>query len=98
MPLPIPEPGLIINYEFLWREEKERGLDHGRKRRPCAIVVAAESEGDRISVLVAPITHSPPKLPGRGRTPAEGKAANWARLAARLDDRNGTQSIHLAWL
>jgi hypothetical protein len=29
MPLPIPEPGLIINYEFLWREEKERGLDHG---------------------------------------------------------------------
>ena len=39
MPLPRPEPGLVIHYEYLWRYESEE-TDRGSKRRPCAIIVA----------------------------------------------------------
>lgn len=30
------------------------------KDRPCAIVVASKRVGDKVTVVVAPITHSPP--------------------------------------
>ena len=63
MPLPIPVPGLVIRYSFLWRESASRGEEDGDKDRPCAVVLVSEqTDGDRV-VLVLPISHSPPRNP-----------------------------------
>jgi hypothetical protein len=65
MPIPIPEPGLVIQYQYLWRHEAERGRDNARYPRPCAIVVAVRrGEGEETEVVLAPMTHQPPE-PGR---------------------------------
>jgi hypothetical protein len=66
MPLPPPEPGLVIHYEYLWRHESEKGEEYGRKCRPCAIVVAVTAESGDIETVVAPITHSEPVPPSEG--------------------------------
>jgi hypothetical protein len=62
--LPVPRPGLVIRYAFLWSNEKAVGAMEGGKDRPCAIIVAARSDanGD-IQTIVAPITHRPPADP-----------------------------------
>jgi len=60
---PIPVPGLVIRYSFLWRADDARGLDEGDKDRPCAVIlVTTDSEGQR-TVIVLPITHAPPRDP-----------------------------------
>jgi hypothetical protein len=59
MPLPEPEPGRVIRYNYLWAEEQEQGREEGRKDRPCVIVVAARRVEDRMMVTVVPITRSP---------------------------------------
>ena len=64
MPLPKPQPGLVIAYEYLWRHEA--GRDHGSKVRPCAIVVAVENKSGATEVVVAPITHLEPMPPSQG--------------------------------
>ncbi len=62
MKKPEPEPGLVIRYDYLWRDEAERGRRDGSKDRPCAIVVARrDANGGEPLVLLAPITHSPPR-------------------------------------
>jgi hypothetical protein len=60
-PIPAPEPGLVVNYAYLWRHEHRAGHEEGRKDRPSVIILAAEKEprGD-IVVTVLPITHRPP--------------------------------------
>lgn len=63
MPLPRPEPGLVISYAYLWRHEYRRGREEGAKSRPCAIVLATMIEADDVVVTVAPVTHSPPEDP-----------------------------------
>ncbi|AZO21478.1 MULTISPECIES: hypothetical protein [unclassified Mesorhizobium] len=61
MTLPVPRPGLVIRYSFLWSTEHDRGDVEGAKDRPCAIVVATPREADgHIRTIVAPITHRPP--------------------------------------
>lgn len=61
MAFPTPEPGLVIRYAFLWREQAARGQDEGEKDRPCAVVVTTtNSQGDTV-VIVLPITHTPPR-------------------------------------
>ena len=62
MSLPVPKPGLVIRYGFLWSSEKAKGATEGSKDRPCAIVVAIKraADGD-IDTFVAPITHRPPE-------------------------------------
>ncbi|HIJ37432.1 MAG TPA: growth inhibitor PemK [Rhodospirillaceae bacterium] len=66
MPLPKPEPGLVIHYEYLWRHEHERGDVEGQKRRPCAIVVAVQNIHGNQETVVAPITHLEPQAPAEG--------------------------------
>ena len=64
MKKPEPALGLVIRYDYLWRDEAKRGRLDGSKDRPCAIVVARETgEGNEHSVLLAAITHSPPADP-----------------------------------
>ncbi len=60
MSLPVPVPGLVIRYSFLWREAAAKGQEEGEKDRPCAVVlVTTDTKGDQV-VLVLPVTHSPP--------------------------------------
>lgn len=61
MKKPAPIEGLVIRYDYLWRQEYDRGRAEGGKDRPCAIVIAAPNEDGVIErVIVAPITHSEP--------------------------------------
>jgi uncharacterized protein YifN (PemK superfamily) len=56
---PNPEVGQIIKYDYLWRDEQQRGKIEGSKERPCAVIVAIQSQNDgSYTVLLAPITHS----------------------------------------
>jgi hypothetical protein len=63
MALPTPESGLVISYRYLWRYEHEKGMEEGRKNRPCVIVLAVEQAEGGTLVTVAPTTHSPPAIP-----------------------------------
>lgn len=64
MTFPVPKPGLVIRYAFLWSSERAAGATEGAKDRPCAIVVATrrDAAGD-IRTIVAPVTHRPPDDP-----------------------------------
>jgi hypothetical protein len=63
VPLPVPEPGLVISYAYLWRAEYERGQEEATKDRPCAIVLMASDEGGDTVVTVVPVTHATPADP-----------------------------------
>ena len=64
MAIPSPEPGLVINYAYLWRDEYLAGREEGRKDRPSVIILAVRREADGASVVtVLPITHSAPQDP-----------------------------------
>ena len=63
MPIPSPEPGLVICYSYLWRREHEAGQMEGRKDRPSVIVLAVKEADGATLVTVLPITHSPPVRP-----------------------------------
>jgi hypothetical protein len=61
MPIPTPEPGLIISYAYLWEHEAQSGREEGRKDRPCVIALAVERQQDgETLVTVLPVTHRPP--------------------------------------
>jgi hypothetical protein len=61
MPIPNPEPGLVVSYAYLWHREHQAGREEGQKDRPSVIVLAVERETDGATVVtVLPITHSPP--------------------------------------
>lgn len=60
MSLPVPHPGLVISYSYLWADEHRHGQEEGRKDRPCAIVVARQTAGGETVATVVPITHTPP--------------------------------------
>ncbi len=82
MPLPDPQPGLVVRYAYLWRDEARRGQEEGVKDRPCVILNSSrDKDGNRIA-WVAPITHTPPKNP---EDAVEVPAATKRRLG--LDDR-----------
>src|ERR1700736_2923482 len=85
MPIPNPEPGLVISYAYLWHREHQAGREEGRKDRPSVIIVAGRPvddvcrhqagvpvgrEADGATVVtVLPITHSGEPL-GAPRDPA----------------------------
>lgn len=52
---------MVISYSYLWQDQANAGWEEGLKDRPCVIVLALqELVGERV-VLVAPITHTPPR-------------------------------------
>ena len=64
MGIPSPEPGLVLNYSYLWHDGHLAGLEEGRKDRPSAIILTeAREEGGTTLVTVLPITHSAPTDP-----------------------------------
>ena len=60
MSLPVPQPGLVIRYAYLWRREFLAEREHGAKDRPCAIVLAVEEADGGIRTYAIPITHTEP--------------------------------------
>jgi hypothetical protein len=58
--LPDPQPGMVIRYAYLWRNEAEQGRYHGAKDRPCVFILAVKKEPTHTTVVVAPITHRKP--------------------------------------
>jgi hypothetical protein len=59
--LPLPVPGLVIRYSYLWHRDYLQGREEGGKDRPCAIVAAIRADDNGATrVLVLPVTHSPP--------------------------------------
>ena len=60
MDIPTPQPALVIRYAYLWPSEQAQGRDEGSKDRPAAIVLAAAASPDGPTVVVLPITHTPP--------------------------------------
>lgn len=74
MSLPKPRPGLVVGYDFLFREQADAGKENASKPHPAAIILATERDLQTRVSLVA-ISHSPP-LPGEESyrlklTPAE---------------------------
>ena len=61
MPLPKPEPGLVISYAYLWARRAEQGHEEAEKSRPCAIVLSTVEANDATTVMVLPITHTAPE-------------------------------------
>jgi len=60
--LPVPAPGLVIRYSYLWRREALLGREEGVKVRPCAVVLVIFDEAGRRRVRVLPVTHTPPAV------------------------------------
>jgi hypothetical protein len=61
--LPLPHPGLVIRYAYLWHGEHTRGQEEGIKDRPCVLILAKRTGGETTMITVAPITHTPPRDP-----------------------------------
>jgi hypothetical protein len=61
--LPVPKPGLVICYAYLWAEQHQAGQEEGTKDRPCAIIAARQVIEGREVVTVVPITHTAPADP-----------------------------------
>lgn|SRR5487761_2449681 len=74
MPVPEPEPGLVIGYAYLWWDQARQGREEGLKDRPCVVVLAVEQRGGERIVTVVPIAHTPPRDAGEAiELPAETK-------------------------
>ena len=59
MALPKPRPGLVIGYDFLFREQVDARMANASKPHPAAIVIV--DEGDTLAkASVAAIDHSQP--------------------------------------
>ena len=82
MAFPVPVPGLVIRYSYLWASEHARGQEEGVKDRPCAIILTTADEAGGQVVTVLPISHTPPSNP---LLAAEIPAAVKRRL--KLDDQ-----------
>lgn len=97
MPLPRPEPGLVLSYAYLWRHEHNRGLEEGVKARPCAVVLAAQTQDGKVIMTVAPITHRTP--PDLARDPAAGGCQTPSRVGrgSILDHRRRGEPFRVAW-
>lgn len=59
MPLPPPEPGMVLRYDYLWSREALQGRQQS-KDRPTCLVAASDSRVSPRNVVLLPITHSPP--------------------------------------
>lgn len=80
MPLPEPQPGLVIRYDYLWSDEAAVGRDQGKERPACLIAATDPGISPRF-VVILPITD---RRPYRGTVGIEIPAK--VRTALGLDD------------
>ena len=62
--MPIPQPGDVLSYSYLWSHEAARGQEEGLKDRPVVVVVGLLTAAGRTQLIVVPITHSAPDHAG----------------------------------
>jgi hypothetical protein len=60
---PVPQPGEVIRYAYLWRHQRDTGRESGAKDRPAAVVLTARDRDGRPLVYVLPITSVAPIRP-----------------------------------
>jgi hypothetical protein len=60
MAAPLPQPGQVIRYAYLWWNEARAGRKDGVKERPCSIVLTRITTAGRTVAYVLPVTHTPP--------------------------------------
>jgi hypothetical protein len=71
---PPPQPGQVIRYSYLWKNQADTGREEGSKDRPCAIVLVILKPGEKPLVRVLPVTHAMPNdLDGAVEIPAATK-------------------------
>lgn len=96
MAFPVPVPGLVIRYSYLWASEHARGQEEGVKDRPCAVVLTTADEAGNQVVMVLPISHV---LPSNPLLAVEIPAAVKRRL--KLDDERSwvvlTEANRFTW-
>jgi hypothetical protein len=80
VPLPSPEPGLVVRYDYLWHDE-HRARREARKDRPACLVAASDPSATPRFVVLLAITHT---RPVRGTTGVELPPS--VRKALGLDD------------
>jgi hypothetical protein len=56
----------VISYAYLWADRAERGHENAEKSRPCAIILSTADAAGATSVMVLPITHTPPRPSNSG--------------------------------
>jgi hypothetical protein len=61
---PAPQPGLVLCYSYLWKDEQRAARVEGRKDRPVVVVLATRSLAGSTLVYVAPVTHDARHGPG----------------------------------
>lgn len=60
-PIPAPEAGLVVRYDYLWVREFVGGRQSSKDRPACVMLAAEVADADGLfRVYLAPITHSPP--------------------------------------
>jgi hypothetical protein len=94
MAVPPPEPGLVINYAYLWHYEHQAGQEEGGKDRPTVIVLCIEGgkKGETI-VTVLPITHRKPTRMRQSRSRSRSNVISVSMMGALgLLLRKGTSS------
>ena len=52
--------GLVLNYDFLFRDRYERGIKQAPYPHPCVVFHIGRGGEGKTQVYVAPISHSPP--------------------------------------
>jgi hypothetical protein len=57
---PLPQPGQVIRYVYLWWNEARLGREDGIKDRPCGVVLTRVNNSGNTVAYVLPITHTPP--------------------------------------
>lgn len=60
MALPLPQPGQVIRYAYLWWNEARIGREDGVKDRPCGVILTRITKSGQTIAYVLPITHTPP--------------------------------------
>jgi hypothetical protein len=60
MVLPELSLGLVVRYEYLWHRQAETGRQTAEKERPACIVFTFDDPELGQSVILLPISHSPP--------------------------------------
>jgi hypothetical protein len=60
MALPLPLPGQVIRYAYLWWSEARTGREDSVKDRPCSIVLTRITTASRTIAYVLPVTLTPP--------------------------------------
>jgi len=60
MAQPLPQPGQVIRYAYLWWNEARVGREHGAKDRPCGVILTRVTKAGYTVAYVLPITHTPP--------------------------------------